>query len=70
MIAQLPLGYRTVFNLVVLEDKTHLEVAAALRISVKASQYKYNKAKHLLRKMLIQNNNDYESKKTNKKETE
>ena len=64
LIAKLPLGYRTVFNLVVLEDMTHKEVAAALKISEKASQHKYNRARHLLQQMLIQNQ-DYESRKIN-----
>ena len=72
LIAKLPLGYRTVFNLVVMEGKTHQEIAAALKISKKTSQSQYCRAKYLLRQMLTQNNDDYESRKPkyNKEETE
>ena len=68
-IAKLPLGYRTVFNLVVVEGKSHEEIASMLRISKKTSQSQYCRARHLLQQMLTQNNNDYESRKTDKRET-
>ena len=64
LIAKLPLGYRTVFNLVVMESKTHREVAAALNISEKTSQSQYRKAKYMLQQMLIQINKDHEYRRT------
>jgi RNA polymerase sigma-70 factor (ECF subfamily) len=63
VIAKLPLGYRTVFNLVAMENKTHREVAAALNISEKTSQSQYRRAKDMLQQMLIQTNKDYECRK-------
>ncbi len=64
MIAQLPLGYRTVFNLTVLENKSHKEIADMLKISEKTSQSQFRRAKDLLQQMLIQKNKDYESRTT------
>ena len=66
LIAKLPLGYRTVFNLVAMENKTHKEIAAALNISEKTSQSQYRRAKDMLQQMLIQMNKDYEYRRTTK----
>ena len=51
-LQQLPTGYRTVFNLYVLESYTHKEIAEALSISVSTSKTQLFKAKAMLRKML------------------
>jgi RNA polymerase sigma-70 factor (ECF subfamily) len=59
LVVQLPVGYRTVFNLYVLEGMNHREIAQALDISEGTSKSQLSKAKTLLQKMLIQKDNDY-----------
>lgn len=65
MIVQLPVGYRTVFNLYVIEGMPHKEVASLLNISEGTSKSQLSKAKVLLQKMLLQNDMDYDKRKTN-----
>lgn len=51
-IAQLPVGYRTVFNLFVVEGYDHREIADMLSIQEATSRSQLFKAKTLLKKML------------------
>ncbi len=51
-IAELPNGYRTVFNLFVIEGYNHAEIAAMLEISENTSRTQLFKAKALLKKIL------------------
>lgn len=51
-IMQLPTGYRTVFNLSVVEGYHHDEIAAMLNISESTSRSQLFKAKELLRTLL------------------
>ncbi len=46
--------YRTVFNLFVIEGMTHEEIASQLGISVGASKSNLSKARHNLRKIILQ----------------
>lgn len=48
MIAGLPEGYRTVFNLYVFENLSHKEIASALGISENTSYSQFSRAKSLL----------------------
>lgn len=64
LIIQLPVGYRTVFNLYVIEGMQHKEVATLLNISEGTSKSQLSKAKVLLQKMLLQNDMDYDKRKT------
>ncbi|MDD2476001.1 MAG: RNA polymerase sigma factor [Dysgonamonadaceae bacterium] len=48
MIRQLPIGYRTVFNLYVFEDKSHKEIASILGIKENTSASQLYKAKNKL----------------------
>lgn len=48
MVKSLPLGYRTVFNLYVFENKSHSEIARLLGIKESTSSSQYNRAKSLL----------------------
>ncbi len=48
MIAELPDGYRTVFNLYVFEEMSHREIASALGISENTSYSQFSRAKSLL----------------------
>jgi len=59
LIAQLPTGYRTVFNLHAIEGLTHVEIAGLLAISEGTSRSQFSKAKVLLQKLLSQNDKEY-----------
>lgn len=52
LLEQLPNGYRTVFNLYVLEGFKHIEIAEALGISVNTSKSQLILAKEKLRKLM------------------
>jgi RNA polymerase sigma factor (sigma-70 family) len=54
LIVELPPGYRTVFNLYVIEGYTHREIADQLRISENTSKSQLSKARALLQTWLIQ----------------
>lgn len=52
LIAALPEGYRTVFNLYAVEGYSHKEIAEMLEITESTSKTQYHKAKLQLRKQL------------------
>ena len=64
LIVQLPVGYRTVFNLYVIEGMPHGEIAGLLGISEGTSKSQFSKAKILLQKLLLQNDTEYVKRKT------
>jgi RNA polymerase sigma-70 factor (ECF subfamily) len=51
-IAQLPDGYRTVFNLYLFEEYSHKEIAGMLKISESTAKTQYFKAKNRIRELL------------------
>lgn len=53
LISKLPDGYRTVFNLFVIEGLSHKEIATALSISEGTSKSQLNKAKKLLQQFVL-----------------
>lgn len=59
LIMKLPNGYRTVFNLNVVEGYDHKEIASMLSISEVTSRTQLAKAKNKLREMIKQNTVDY-----------
>lgn len=59
LIVQLPLGYRTVFNLYEIEGYGHKEIATLLHISEGTSKSQLSKSKVLLQKMLSKNGIQY-----------
>jgi RNA polymerase sigma-70 factor (ECF subfamily) len=59
LILQLPTGYRTVFNMFVVEGFTHAEIAAALGISESTSRTQLAKARKSLQLMLEKTNMSY-----------
>jgi len=63
-IVQLPVGYRTVFNLYAIEGMTHAEIAILLSISEGTSRSQFSKAKILLQKLLLQNDIKYVKRKS------
>jgi RNA polymerase sigma factor (sigma-70 family) len=54
LIMQLPVGYRTVFNLFAIEGYSHKEIAGLLRISENTSKSQFSKAKLKLKCLLEQ----------------
>ncbi|RYY65930.1 MAG: sigma-70 family RNA polymerase sigma factor [Chitinophagaceae bacterium] len=64
LVTKLPTGYRTVFNLYVLEEYSHKEIAALLGISEGTSKSQLSKARQLLQQLLIQSNPDYAYRQT------
>ena len=52
MVRQLPNGYRTVFNMYVIDGYTHKEIAEHLNVSENTSKSQLSKARAHLRKML------------------
>ncbi len=65
LIIQLPLGYRTVFNLHVIEGLSHKEIGEQLKISEGTSKSQLSKAKQLLQKMLVNKSEEYARRKFN-----
>jgi RNA polymerase sigma factor (sigma-70 family) len=63
LIMQLPVGYRTVFNLYVIEGLGHKEIAGLLDITEGTSKSQLSKAKQLLQKMLVQQSEEYGNRK-------
>lgn len=59
LIVQLPVGYRTVFNLHIIEGMEHREIAKVLGIAEGTSKSQLSKARALLQKLLLQRGIDY-----------
>lgn len=59
MIVQLPVGYRTVFNLHIMEGMEHKEIAETLGITEGTSKSQLSRAKSLLQKLLTQKGVSY-----------
>jgi RNA polymerase sigma factor (sigma-70 family) len=59
MISRLPVGYRTVFSLFVIEGFTHEEIGKLLAINESTSRSQLFKAKSLLKKMLLKGGYHY-----------
>jgi RNA polymerase sigma-70 factor (ECF subfamily) len=53
-IANLPDGYRTIFNMHAIEGYTHGEIAVTLKINEGSSRSQYAKARRMLQKMVIE----------------
>jgi len=54
LIGKLPMGYKAVFNLYVIDGFSHKEIAEQLNISVSTSKSQLFKAKKILRKQITQ----------------
>jgi RNA polymerase sigma-70 factor (ECF subfamily) len=57
MVQKLPAGYRMVFNMYVIEEYTHKEIAAELGITEGTSKSQLARARGLLQKMIKKNEN-------------
>lgn len=61
LITKLPIGYRTVFNMYVIEGMSHKEIAESLQIEINTSKSQLSKARKLLQKYLINMEEHYET---------
>ena len=59
LIQQLPYGYRTVFNMYVIDGFSHKEIAAELNVSVSTSKSQLMKARNMLQKKIAFSQNIY-----------
>jgi len=59
LVERLPLGYRTVFNLFVIDGYDHNQIGLILGIKAGSSKSQLFKARNLLQKMLILNGSEY-----------
>jgi RNA polymerase sigma-70 factor (ECF subfamily) len=64
LVVQLPVGYRTIFNLYEIEGMSHKEIAVLLNISEGTSKSQLSKSKALLQKMLLKNGIEYVKRKS------
>ncbi|MEP6615809.1 MAG: RNA polymerase sigma factor [Ginsengibacter sp.] len=64
LILELPVGYRTVFNLHVIEGLDHKEISSLLSINEGTSKSQLSKAKSLLQKKLLLNGTTYVKRKS------
>ena len=53
-IQQLPMGFKTIFNLYAIEGFSHKEIAKKLDISESTSRSQYSRAKQALQKLLVE----------------
>jgi RNA polymerase sigma factor (sigma-70 family) len=53
VINELPLGYKTIFNLYAIEGYKHKEIAEMLEIDINTSKSQYSRAKKILREKLM-----------------
>lgn len=60
LVKNLPVGYRTVFNLFVIEGYSHNEIAERLSISESTSKSQLNKARKRLQEQIIKTKTGYE----------
>lgn len=60
MIQELPQGYKTVFNMYVIDGFSHREIAAELGVSISTSKSQLRKAKNLLQKKILSNQQVYQ----------
>lgn len=54
VLNELPEGYKTVFNLFVIDGYSHKEIAEQLEISVNTSKSQFSRARGLLKKMIVE----------------
>lgn len=62
LIEELPVGYRTVFNLYAIEGYAHIEIAQMLGVTESTSKSQLHRARALLQKMVTNWDNDFKKK--------
>jgi RNA polymerase sigma factor (sigma-70 family) len=61
ILQNLPIGYRTIFNLYAIEGYSHKEIAEQLEITISTSKSQFSRARAILREILEKQNVVYES---------
>ena len=56
LIGNLPEGYKTVFNMYVLDDLSHAEIAEILKITESTSRSQLKKARTMIQKQMLEKN--------------
>ncbi len=59
MVQQLPQGYKTIFNMYVIDGYSHKEIASELNISINTSKTQLKKARTALQKKILDNQQSY-----------
>lgn len=62
MISELPVGYRTVFNLYAIEGYSHGEIAVMMNVSESTSKSQLHRARALLQKMVFEWEEEFKKK--------
>ncbi|GJM27964.1 MAG: DNA-directed RNA polymerase sigma-70 factor [Cyclobacteriaceae bacterium] len=62
LVCKLPVGYRTVFNLYAIEGYSHKEISEVLGISENTSKSQLSRARGLLQKQILKENESIETK--------
>ena len=62
LINNLPIGYRTVFNMFAIEGYSHQEIASQLQIAENTSKSQLSRARKMLQKQLIEKEALWEEK--------
>lgn len=57
IIAKMPVGYRTVFNMYAIEGYSHQEIAEALGVTESTSKTQYRKARTYLMNLIVEREN-------------
>lgn len=65
LVGELPLGYRTVFNLYAVEGYSHKEIAQKLGISENTSKSQLSRARRWLQQKLLESEHELKTKKQN-----
>ena len=61
MIQDLPVGYRTVFNLYAIEGYSHKEIAGILGININTSKSQLSRARSILQNKLLEKEKEYKA---------
>ena len=59
IVQMMPLGYKTIFNMAVIDDMSHLEISNVLGITESTSRSQLMKARNYLKKQMLTKQNHY-----------
>jgi RNA polymerase sigma factor (sigma-70 family) len=59
IVQMMPLGYKTIFNMAVIDDMSHLEISNVLGITESTSRSQLMKARNYLKKQMLTKQNQY-----------
>ena len=59
IVQLMPMGYKTIFNMVVVDEMSHLEISNTLGITESTSRTQLMKARNFLKKQMLTKQNHY-----------